>query len=98
MFCVPAILIANTTKIFSRIATYIYLISIPLILGTAFRNFLKGERQFLFFLISWGSYFILSYNTMFYLLGIFPYSTPLLYSAVFIFPIDLFFLLFNLLQ
>nr|WP_233440969.1 hypothetical protein [Leptospira biflexa] len=34
---------------------------------------------------------------MFYLLGIFPYSTPLLYSAVFIFPID-FFLLFNLLQ
>ncbi|ABZ98869.1 Hypothetical protein LEPBI_I2792 [Leptospira biflexa serovar Patoc strain 'Patoc 1 (Paris)'] len=75
MFCVPAILIANTTKIFSRIATYIYLISIPLILGTAFRNFLKGERQFLFFLISWGSYFIISYNTMFYLLGMFPYST-----------------------
>lgn len=35
---------------------------------------------------------------MFYLLGILPYSIPLLYSAVFIFPIDLFFLLFNLLQ
>ncbi|MBM9549257.1 helix-turn-helix domain-containing protein [Leptospira sp. 201903074] len=98
LFCVPAILIADTTKIFSRIATYIYLISIPLILGTALRNYFKGEKRILFFLISWGTYFIISYNTMFYLLGILPYSTPLLYSAVFIFPIDLFFLLFNLLQ
>ncbi|EOQ97557.1 7TM diverse intracellular signaling [Leptospira wolbachii serovar Codice str. CDC] len=98
LFCVPAILIAPTTKIFSRIATYIYLISIPLILGTALRNYFKGEKRILFFLISWGTYFIISYNTMFYLLGILPYSTPLLYSAVFIFPIDLFFLLFNLLQ
>lgn len=98
LFCVPAIIIADTTKIFSRIATYIYLISIPLILGTALRNYFKGEKRILFFLISWGTYFIISYNTMFYLLGILPYSTPLLYSAVFIFPIDLFFLLFNLLQ
>ncbi|EMY71512.1 7TM diverse intracellular signaling domain-containing protein [Leptospira vanthielii] len=98
LFCVPAILISPTTKIFSRIATYIYLISIPLILGTALRNYFKGEKRILFFLISWGTYFIISYNTMFYLLGILPYSTPLLYSAVFIFPIDLFFLLFNLLQ
>lgn len=98
MFCIPAILTSYTTKIFSRIATYIYLISIPLILGTALRNYFKGEKRILFFLISWGSYFIVSYNTMFYFLGILPYSTPLLYSAVFIFPIDLFFLLFNLLQ
>lgn len=98
LICVPAILTAYTTKIFSRIATYIYLISIPLILGTALQNYFKGEKRILFFLISWGSYFIVSYNTMFYFLGILPYSTPLLYSAVFIFPIDLFFLLFNLLQ
>ncbi|WP_246837589.1 7TM diverse intracellular signaling domain-containing protein [Leptospira bouyouniensis] len=98
MFCIPAILTSYTTKIFSRIATYIYLISIPIILGTALKNYIKGEKQILFFLISWGSYFIISYNTMFYFLGILPYSTPLLYSAVFIFPIDLFFLLFNLLQ
>lgn len=98
MFCIPAILTSYTTKIFSRIATYIYLISIPIILGTALKNYIKGEKQILFFLLSWGSYFIVSYNTMFYFLGILPYSTPLLYSAVFIFPIDLFFLLFNLLQ
>ncbi|TGL45663.1 7TM diverse intracellular signaling domain-containing protein [Leptospira perdikensis] len=98
MFCIPAIFTSYTTKIFSRIATYIYLISIPLILGTALQNYFKGEKRILFFLISWGSYFIVSYNTMFYFLGILPYSTPLLYSAVFIFPIDLFFLLFNLLQ
>ncbi|TGK95305.1 helix-turn-helix domain-containing protein [Leptospira brenneri] len=98
IFCVVAILTSYTTKIFSRIATYIYLISIPLILGTALRNYFKGDKKILFFLISWGTYFIISYNTMFYFLGILPYSTPLLYSAVFIFPIDLFFLLFNLLQ
>lgn len=97
LICVPAILISYTTKIFSRIATYVYLFSIPLILGTAIKNYFKGEKRILFFLISWGSYFIVSYNTMFYFLGILPYSTPLLYSAVFIFPIDLFFLLFNLL-
>lgn len=98
LFCVPAILFSYTTKIFSRIATYIYLFSIPLILGTGLQLYVKGEKRILFFLLSWGTYFIISYNTIFYFLGIFPYSTPLLYSAVFIFPIDLFFLLFNLLQ
>ncbi len=98
LLLVPAILISDTTKIFSRIATYIYLFSIPMILGTGLHLYIKGEKRILFFLLSWGSYFIVSYNTIFYFLGILPYSTPLLYSAVFIFPIDLFFLLFNLLQ
>ncbi|MDF3821327.1 7TM diverse intracellular signaling domain-containing protein [Leptospira sp. 96542] len=98
LLCVPAILTSYTTKIFSRFATYIYLFSIPMILGTGIQIYNKGEKRIIFFLLSWGTYFIISYNTIFYFLGIFPYSTPLLYSAVFIFPIDLFFLLFNLLQ
>ncbi|TGN14113.1 7TM diverse intracellular signaling domain-containing protein [Leptospira ilyithenensis] len=92
------ILFTKTIVIFSRIVSAIYLVSIPIILVTGIRIYLKGEKRIKFFLLSWGTYLCSGYSSIFYYLGIIPYSLPVIYGSVFIFPIDLFFLLFNLLQ
>ncbi|WP_109020797.1 7TM diverse intracellular signaling domain-containing protein [Leptospira kobayashii] len=94
-FC---ILFTQTNAFFSRVINLIYLISIPMILITGIRIYLKGEKRIQFFLLCWGTYLCVGYSSIFYYLGIIPYSLPILYGSMFIFPIDLFFLLFNLLQ
>ncbi|WP_425269978.1 7TM diverse intracellular signaling domain-containing protein [Leptospira mtsangambouensis] len=76
----------------------IYLISVPIILLTGLRIYWMGDKKIKFFLFCWGSYLCSGYVSIFYYLGIIPYSLPVLYGSIFIFPIDLFFLLFNLLQ
>ncbi|TGL62145.1 helix-turn-helix domain-containing protein [Leptospira ognonensis] len=92
------ILFTESNTIFSRIISIIYMVSIPLILITGIRIYLKGEKRIQFFLLSWGTYMCAGYSSIFYYLGIIPYSLPVIYGSVFIFPLDLFFLLFNLLQ
>jgi len=94
-FC---ILFTETNMIFSRIVSIIYLVSIPIILITGIRIYIQGEKRIQFFLLSWGTYLCSGYSSIFYYLGVIPYSLPIIYGSVFIFPVDLFFLLFNLLQ
>ncbi|WP_411823579.1 7TM diverse intracellular signaling domain-containing protein [Leptospira sp. 'Mane'] len=94
-FC---ILFTQTNAFFSRVINLIYLISIPMILITGIRIYFTGEKRIQFFLLCWGTYLCAGYSSIFYYLGIIPYSLPVLYGSMFIFPIDLFFLLFNLLQ
>ncbi|EKJ86835.1 AraC-like DNA-binding protein [Leptospira meyeri] len=94
-FCIP---FTETNMLFSRIINLIYLISVPIILLTGIRIYWMGDKKIKFFLFCWGSYLCSGYVSIFYYLGIIPYSLPILYGSIFIFPIDLFFLLFNLLQ
>lgn len=93
-----SILFTETNRIFSRIINLIYLISVPIILSAGIRVYWMGEKKIKFFLLCWGSYLCSGYISIFYYLGIIPYSLPVIYGSIFIFPIDLFFLLFNLLQ
>ncbi|WP_414467810.1 7TM diverse intracellular signaling domain-containing protein [Leptospira mtsangambouensis] len=94
-FCIP---FTETNMFFSRLINLIYLISVPIILLTGLRIYWMGDKKIKFFLFCWGSYLCSGYVSIFYYLGIIPYSLPVLYGSIFIFPIDLFFLLFNLLQ
>ncbi|TGN21011.1 7TM diverse intracellular signaling domain-containing protein [Leptospira idonii] len=93
--CIP---FTETNMFFSRLINLIYLISVPIILITGIRIYRMGEKRIQFFLLCWGTYLCSGYVSIFYYLGILPYSLPVLYGSIFIFPIDLFFLLFNLLQ
>ncbi|MDF3818979.1 7TM diverse intracellular signaling domain-containing protein [Leptospira sp. 96542] len=92
------ILTTEEYSFFSKVIILNYMISIPLILLTGIRVLFLGEKKIIFFLASWGLYFLFGYIAIFYYLGITNYSILAVYGSVFAFPFDLFFLLFNLFQ
>lgn len=92
------ILTTEEYSFFSKVINLTYIVSIPLILLTGVKVFLMGEKRIIFFLVSWGLYFLFGYITIFYHLGITDYSLLAVYGPAFAFQLDLFFLLFNLFQ
>lgn len=92
------ILTTEEYSFFSKVINLTYIVSIPLILLTGIKVFLMGEKRIIFFLASWGLYFLFGYITIFYHLGITDYSLLAVYGPAFAFQLDLFFLLFNLFQ
>ena len=96
--CAIGVLITTTNRFFAGVSSVIYLVAVPLFLIAGIRIYFKVGRQVLFFVMSWGIFFIVGYPFAAYLAGILSYSAIVKYGLVFALPVDLFFLLFNLFQ
>ncbi|WP_276403114.1 7TM diverse intracellular signaling domain-containing protein [Leptospira montravelensis] len=97
-FLAVAILFSDEYALLFKVIQLTYIVSIPFILLTGIRVYILGDKKIVFFLLSWGLYFVFGYISIFYYLGISKYSLLAAYGPVFAFPIDFFFLLFNLFQ
>ncbi len=94
----PLIFYLDTISYVTMTNAVVYALSIPLILGSGVYLRRQGNSKLNLFLLSWGIYLTLGYISIFYYLGVVEYGFFTVYSVPLFFPVDLFVLLYNIVQ